>query len=224
MDQRERPRHLGEDRRPVGRIDPERLEGLHRVRVHRLGDEEPAGPQRSAGELEQALKLLVGEVLDHVHGGDRAEASFRLPLEVGDGVRLLDRQPLRAGALDHALVRVHAASVDAGLGEQLEQLAPAAAEVEHRLVAAQQLDVRLEQPAHALLRPAEDVLEGCVGTSARPGGRAPAAIRLAWSFARRSVESVDEVLQSRVSSRVRERSRSSIPNTSRVSSSRWRMR
>ena len=44
-----------------------------------------------------------------------------------------------------------------------EQLAAAAADVEHRRVAAQQLDVGLEQLAHALLRPAEDVLEARVG-------------------------------------------------------------
>ena len=86
VDQRQRAGHLREDRRAVGRVDPERLEGLHGVGVHRLGDEQPAWPQGSPGERQQALELVVGQMLDHVDRGDRAEASFGLGFEVGDGV------------------------------------------------------------------------------------------------------------------------------------------
>ena len=166
VDQRQRAGHLREDRRAVGRIDPERLEGLHGVGVHGLGDEQPAWPQGSPGERQQALELVVGQMLDHVDRGDRAEASFRLGFEVGDGVCLLDREAFRPRALDHSLVDVHAAGLDARLREQLEQLASAAAEVDDRLMAAQHLYVRLEQLAHPLLGPAEHVLERCVGAPA----------------------------------------------------------
>ena len=82
------------------------------MRVDGLEDEQAAGHQRSAGELEEPFEGVVRQVLDDVDRGDRAEAAGRLSLEVGDRVGLLDLQALRAAALDHRLVGVDAASLD----------------------------------------------------------------------------------------------------------------
>src|SRR5262249_20817438 len=104
VDERERLRHLGEDRGSVCRVDPEGLESRQRMRVDRLHDEQAGGLECTSAELEQALQVVVRKMLDHLDGDHSAETSLEKVVEVGDGVRLLDAQPFRPGALDHARV------------------------------------------------------------------------------------------------------------------------
>src|SRR5690349_7861790 len=64
-------RHLREQWMLVGRVHPERLHGVHRVRVDRLQQQRPAGAQARAGQLQELDQRLVRHVLhdlDRHHG------------------------------------------------------------------------------------------------------------------------------------------------------------
>ena len=84
------------------------------------------------------------------------------------GDRVADRhvEPGRLGLGRHPGVGVHPGGLDPGAAERFEQLATPAADVQHRRVAREQLDVGLDQLRHALTRAAEDVLEPAVGVGA----------------------------------------------------------
>ena len=104
---------LGEDRLLVGQVDPERLQGPRRVRVHGLGDQQAVGGELRAREREQLLDLLEREVLDHLRAEDDAEAAILDRSKVRDPVRLeYLRVPLLAAPGDHPGVGVDADAVD----------------------------------------------------------------------------------------------------------------
>ena len=110
-------------------------------------------------------------MLDHLHRDDSAKRSFGLPLEVGDGIAFLDLQALRASSFHHSRVGVDASRVDPCFCEEPEQLPSAAADIQNRRVRLEQCDVGLEQLVYALLRAAEDVLEGGIRGAAGAGLR-----------------------------------------------------
>ena len=69
-------------------------------------------------------------------------------------------QALAAAVGDHVRVDVHAARLDAGLSQKPEELAPAAADVEHRAGVSKVVHVRPLPVANALRRPAHPTLVG----------------------------------------------------------------
>lgn len=64
---------LREDRRPVGWVDPEGLERLNRVGIHRLSDEEAARLELVACELQEPIQRVEREVFDHLGGEHDSE-------------------------------------------------------------------------------------------------------------------------------------------------------
>ena len=85
-------------------------------------------------------------------------------------VRLRHVEALAAGERDHVPVRVDARRLDAGVAEQRQELAAAAADVEHRRRAGEQLDVRPLLLARLGGRRAHAALEGeVVRDRVRPG-------------------------------------------------------
>ena len=100
-------------------------------------------------------------------------------------VRLLDVEALAAAVGDHVRVDVHAARLDAGLAQQPEELAAAAADVEHGRGVAKVVDVGPLPVADALRRPAHPTLEGeVVGDD--DGPMRPVAARGAAAAGRRA--------------------------------------
>ena len=81
------------------------------------------------------------EVLDDLHGDQPAERAVRQRLEVRERVALARVEAARPAGLDHLVVDVEAVRADAALGEQRQELAAAAPEVEHVRRAREQLDV-----------------------------------------------------------------------------------
>ena len=151
---------LGDERlrvRQVGEVVAQRERG---ERVDRLGDQDAAVAELRARELEEANERGRRKVLDDLAREDRAEASVRLRLEVREQVRLLDVEPFAARVGDHVAVGVDPARLDPGVAEQRDELAAAAADVEHRRVVAQVVDVRTLALAHELGRAAHAALEG----------------------------------------------------------------
>src|SRR5205823_631714 len=124
---------------------PEGLEGRQRVRIDRLGDEDSAGLECAARELEKAFELLERKVLYDVDRGHGAEAARLEALEARDRVGLLNRESLGTAALDHSRVWIDPARLDSRVAEQLQQLAAAAADVEDLGMAAEDRDVGRQQ-------------------------------------------------------------------------------
>src|SRR5439155_5166329 len=127
-EQRER---LGDERLPVRQVGEVRAERERRERVDRLGDQDPAGPERANRKLEQPEQRRGRQDLDELGGEDPAERALLDSLQVGERIRLLDLEALAAGVGDHVRVCIDAARLDSRVAEQAEELAAAAADVEH---------------------------------------------------------------------------------------------
>ncbi len=118
----------------MGRVAPEvvaedRVAG--RVRGH--GHEPAAGGEHPPDPGQQLADLVGGEVLDEV-GAEHplVGPGRRLAVQEGHGVAADHVQALGHGRLDHALVGVDPLGLDALLVQQAEELAPAAAQLQHR--------------------------------------------------------------------------------------------
>ena len=133
--------HLREDGVLMGEVEPEVLERGRGVRVDGLGDQQAAGFEAPIREAEKGEQARVRKVLDDLSGENCAERVSRKALEIVDDVGLLDLQPFGAGARDHPRVEIDAPRGNPGLPHQLEELAPSAAGVEHRLPTGEKRDV-----------------------------------------------------------------------------------
>src|SRR5689334_11981184 len=99
-------------------------------RIRRLEYRDAARPEDPQGLVEDLEQRREVEVLDHVDADDGREARVREALQVCEPVGLDDVETARATVLEHAPVRVDAACRDPCVAEELEQLAPAAAEID----------------------------------------------------------------------------------------------
>ena len=124
----------------------------------------PPGRSARMRQPQEAVQLVVGDVLDHLRGEDGAERARRA------AARVLGRR--RPSATSCPLARQRStipASLSTpvaampALAQHVEELATAAAGVEHRRVVAQQVDVHLLPLPDPFLGAAEDVLERGVG-------------------------------------------------------------
>ena len=103
--------------------------------VDRLAHQQAAGAEPLARELEEAHERVGRQVLDDVDGRDRAERARLERLQVGDRVADRDVEPGRLGLGRHPGVGVDPGGLDPGAAERFEQLAAAAADVQHGRVA-----------------------------------------------------------------------------------------
>ena len=155
----EREHRLREQRVLVRGVDPEGLQRRRRVRVDGLGDQQPAGAQPRAAELEEALQLGRPQVLHHLGAEDRPQGALggvRSRSPAGRPARR-SRAPSRGSAAPSRR-RGRRRDRRSVLRQQVEDLAAAAAGVEHRLVAR---------------RPAPDRRAGGRGSSPQARGRGP---------------------------------------------------
>ena len=150
------------------------------MRVDGLGDEQAPGCELAPRELEQPAQLPVRQVLDQLGREDRPDGPVRESLQVGVGLAQSRLEPQGAAARDHAGVAVNALGRDALGREQPEELPPPAADVEHRRMPADELDVWQLGVGHARAGAAEDILEGdVVRVGGLAGERGPEAEGLA---------------------------------------------
>src|SRR5207302_6509153 len=133
---------LGHERLRVRQVGEVVAKRERRERVDRLRDEEAAGAELRRRELEQADERGRRQMLHDLAREDAAQRAVLRALEVGEQVGLLDRKTLSAGESDHVRVGVHTTGLDPGLTKQPDELAAAAADVEHRRGLAEVLDVR----------------------------------------------------------------------------------
>ena len=70
-------------------------------------------------------------MLDHLHGDEAAERAVRQGRQVFERVSLRCLQPALTTDLDHRDIQIEAASLDAVLAHEIQELAAAAADVEH---------------------------------------------------------------------------------------------
>ena len=172
----EHERCLGEDRVPVGQVEPEGLEGPGGVGVHRLGHQQATRTQCAVGQPEHLLEVGQGDVLDELEGHDRAQGARFLLLQVLHGVPEVQRQPSGPAALDHRRVEVHPGGVHTCRDEQRQHLASSATEVKNRTVVGQHRQVRTLALGDERLRAPEQVFEVGVGGD-RPARVAERAAR-----------------------------------------------
>src|SRR5205807_3700388 len=123
-------------------------------------DEEAAGLELRGRELEQAYERGRRQMLHDLAREDAAQRAVLRALEVCEQVGLLHRKTLSAGESDHVRVGVHPTGIDPGLTEQSDELAAAAADVEHRLGLAEVLDVGALALANLVGAAAHPSLEG----------------------------------------------------------------
>ena len=137
---REQLERVGDERLGVREVRVEVPEPGRRARVDRLRDEQASGSQRREGQLEEARERDGRQVFHDLQRGHRAQ----LPRfgERGEQILLLGLEAGAAREGDHVGVGVHPARLDPRLAEQTEELAAAAADIEHRCVPGEQLDVR----------------------------------------------------------------------------------
>ena len=88
-----------------------------------------------------------------------AERAVFESLEVRQGIRLLDVEPLPSGVGDHVRVGIDPAGFDAGFAQQRQELAAAAADVEHRRRVAEVVHVYALPLANGRRRAAHPRLE-----------------------------------------------------------------
>ena len=137
-----RDERLGDERLCVREVGEVAAQRQRRERVDRLGDQQTSGPELHCRELEQPEERRRREMLDDLRREDTAERAVLKGLEVGNGIRLLDVEPLTGGVRDHVRVGVDPPGLDTGLAQQREELAAPAADVEHGTGVAEVLDVR----------------------------------------------------------------------------------
>ena len=131
-------------------------------RVQRLEHEAPARAELVERELEEPQQVARLQVLDDLRGEDAAERGVGQRRRVADGVRFGDVEAARAADLRHLVIQIDAARADAARGEQIEELAAAAADVEHVGRAVEERQVDLEPRADHLARAPELILEADV--------------------------------------------------------------
>ena len=117
-------------------IDPERVrERVQRHRVHRLDDDLAAGPHLLGREPHDVDDVLRREMLDHLDHHETAEARVVELAQVLDRPTDVGLQTAGPRPLDEARIGFDAARVDVELAQQLEELAPPEADVEHGIAA-----------------------------------------------------------------------------------------
>ena len=152
--------------REVGEVAAQRQ---RRERVDRLGDEETARPKLRRRKLQQPDERRRRQVLDDLSGEDPPERPGIESLEVRHGIRLLDVELLTRRVRDHVRVGVDPAGLDARLAQQRQELAAAAADVEHRSGVSEVVDVRTLPIANRGRGPAHPGLERKVVRKGRSG-------------------------------------------------------
>ncbi|MEZ5286805.1 MAG: hypothetical protein R2712_18745 [Vicinamibacterales bacterium] len=80
-------------------------------------------------------------MLDDLRRHEPAQLSVRTPAQVPEGIAFRHVQAGLPAAHDHLVVEVHASAAHAAFGQQLQELASAAADVEHLLPAREETDV-----------------------------------------------------------------------------------
>ena len=154
----------GDDRVVERVVEVDRLRlaeaGAADEQLERRGhDEEAARAELRVCKVEERDEVRRREMLEQL---DRRHRPERRVLAGCEGVvrrRLLDLEALGSRERDHVGVRIGASGLDAALAQEREQLPSTAAEVEHRRVISQPLDVRTLTVAHLVDRPAQSRLE-----------------------------------------------------------------
>jgi hypothetical protein len=146
-------------------------------RVGGHGHEPAAGGEHPPDPGEQRPDLVGVEVLDEM-GAEHplVGPGGRLAAEEGDGVAADHVQPPGPGRLDHPVVGVDPLGLDALLVQQAEELAPAAAQLQHRALVLEHGHVVAQDLARVL----GIELHVRVVVALQPGHRAD--LRWAWAF------------------------------------------
>src|SRR5580704_16462521 len=122
--------NFGEDRHPVRHVDPECLEAVGGMRVHRFGHHQPTGFEYPQRLLQQLDEFAIGEVLDDLSGEYGTDRSVLLTEKVGEGILMPYLVALAFAALDHRLVSVDSNGGNPGLGQDIKHLASPAPDVD----------------------------------------------------------------------------------------------
>src|SRR6202011_3769354 len=147
----------------AGGIEKKRLPGGERVGVDRLRDQQPSGRERAPGFPEEREDRLGCPVLDDLQGHDGPEGARRPAREQRGTVPLLDIEPFGPALAGCDRVDLDARSGDAALGEEMEEFAAAAADVENGArKAGEKREVELLLAGDLLRGPAEALLEEAV--------------------------------------------------------------
>ncbi len=165
------------DRTHVGEVaDVAREEGEPAGWIDRFEDDPRAGPQLVVRKIEGAHQVGGLQMLDDLNGDDAAEGTIRQGAEISQEVGFRDVEAALAAHLDHLVIDVQASRADAGGPEEVEELASAAAHVEHVSRASEHPDIWFEARADLVLRSAEAVLEPDVFVAVDDGRSASGAI------------------------------------------------
>ena len=103
------------------------------ARIRGLQGEDAARFKLGVGEFHQTRQAERRQVLNDVSADDAVAGSIRLSREEVEQVGLLDGKPFFAASGERLGVQVDAGDLNATVGEQLQQLAAAAAQVQHPL-------------------------------------------------------------------------------------------
>src|SRR6476646_3157986 len=142
-------------------------------RVQRFEDDPAARPELVEGELEKGEEVAWLQVFDDLRGEQPAKGFVRHSGQVTHGVRFGDVKSTFAAGLDHLVIQVDAACGDARPAEELQELPPAAADVEDVRCTLEEGQIALESRPDVFPGSAKAIFERqvLVGVQRRREGR-----------------------------------------------------
>src|SRR5438093_125005 len=146
------------------------------LRIDGLEDQHAAGAELPLAHLRESEDLMWATVLDELRTENAAERAVRDFFQMRESVRLDDLEALLPAEQRHVPVEVYAPGLDACLGQELEEFASAAADVQDRLLALEVLQISALAILDLGLGASESILEARVVELAFRKGPAALAV------------------------------------------------